>query len=63
MFNWVVPEWVWKLQDCSAVVLSQATLCLLYWLGRLMLGMKESYDEYNVAYNPVLSGEDNMKIL
>lgn len=50
-YYWTAPEWVWKFQGWSTVVISQATLSLLYWLGRFMLGMRESYNKYNVLFD------------
>jgi hypothetical protein len=50
---WTAPPWVWKFQAWTTIVISQATLRLLYGLGRVALGMKESYDEYNVLPDSV----------
>ena len=47
-YYWTAPDWVWQFQAWTTVLISQTTLCLLYWLGRLALGMRESYSDYNV---------------
>ncbi|KAH8817182.1 hypothetical protein F5884DRAFT_853608 [Xylogone sp. PMI_703] len=48
---WTAPPWVWKFQAWTTIVISQGTLRLLYGIGRVILGMKESYTEYNVLPN------------
>jgi hypothetical protein len=45
---WTAPDWVRKFQAWTTVLISQTILCLLYWLGRIALGLRESYYEYNV---------------
>jgi len=50
---WEAPRWVWGFQAWSMVVISKATSRVLYWLGRVALGMREDYDEYNVIADSV----------
>ncbi len=45
---WTTPRWVWEFQAVTMVVISRATLAVLYWVGRLVLGMRETYEEYEV---------------
>lgn len=42
------PKWVWEFQGRTAIVISQVILGACYWIGRLVLGMRASYEEYEV---------------
>lgn len=61
---WTTPDWVWKFQAWTTVLISQMTLCLLYWLGRIALGIRESYYEYNVpaTRHEAVQSEQDLKL-
>ncbi len=43
---WTTPRWVLYFQAWTTVLISRGTLAALYWVGRLVLGIRESYEEY-----------------
>ncbi len=46
---WTTPRWVLYFQAWTLVLISRGTLAVLYWIGRLVLGMRESYEEYTLV--------------
>jgi len=51
-YIWDIPDWAWRAQGLSVTVFSRVNMFLIFHVGRFLLGMKESYDEYG---GPILS--------
>jgi hypothetical protein len=58
------PKWVLNIEWWSISVISIATHCVCYWLGRLFLGMKAEYLEYTPGDTAAASSDvrESMKL-